>query len=101
MNIDELKKLDEALDLDRDTRLARDRMIAGIAGVRSADQLWDLYRTLAIPAGAPMIQLVETQRAIYWAVAAVAQITSAHPELLEKLVLDVQEYGLAHIQGRA
>jgi hypothetical protein len=95
----DLAAVDRALGLDEDTRAARDKLINGVAGVWSEEQLWELYRGHAIPPGAPLVQLTETRRAIRWAVAALSQIVT-DPTRLASLVESVQAAGLEELRGR-
>lgn len=90
--------VNSAFQADPGTRRARDRMLAELNRVSSAEDLWAVYRNTAIPAGAPLIQTIETQRAIYWTIAALAQVLSTRPEALQTMVEEVREYGLAQLQ---
>lgn len=96
----EIPDLDKALGLDDDTRAARDRMLAGISGAATADQVWELYRQVAMPPGAPLVQLVETRRAIFWALSAAGIIASKSPERFTHILEDVQRFGMEEIKGR-
>jgi hypothetical protein len=87
-----------AFELDPNTRKARDRLVEQLKRVSSAEELWEVYRTTAIPAGAPLIQSVETQRAIFWTIAAMAQVLSIRPDALYTMVEEVREYGLSQLQ---
>ena len=90
--------VNSAFQMDPDTRKARDRMLAELNRISSAEDLWSVYRNTAIPAGAPLIQTVETQRAVYWTIAALAQVLSTRPEVLQSMVEEVREYGLTQLQ---
>lgn len=57
-------------------RAAADKLVQGLAGVRTFDQLWSLYRSAALPAEAPLLQVAETRRTLLWAVAAMSSIAA-------------------------
>lgn len=97
MNIPDI---DKALGLDDDTRAARDRLLAGISGAATAEQVWELYRQVAIPAGAPLVQLVETRRAIFWALSAAGIIAGKSPERFNRILEDLQRRGMDELKGR-
>lgn len=94
-----LEAIDRALDLDEDTRAVRNRMLATLSTVQTAEQLWDLYRSTALPPGAPLIQVIETRRAVFWAFAAAAAIAQ-DPERMRRILNDLQDFGMRELQGR-
>lgn len=95
-----LKRLDEVFGLDDDTRAVRDRMMNSLSRCSTAADLWELYRSTAIPAGAPLVQLHETRVAIYWTIAALGQVLGTQPDALNRLLVEVSEFGLSQVQRR-
>ena len=91
-------KLDNVFHVEPEAKAARDKVLIGLGGVRSAADLWELYRTTAIPPGAPLVQITETQRTIYWTIAALGHVLATRPEMLNQFLLDVSQYGLDQLQ---
>lgn len=96
---DALNRIDAALNLDEDTRAARNRMLSTVLGVKTAEELWETYRSVAMPPNAPAVQINETRRAIYWAATAMAQLMTAHPERVPMILQGIQEHGMAELRG--
>ena len=90
-----------ALNLDAEAVAQRDQMLGALTNVRSADELWDLYRTYAIPPNAHQVQLVETRRAIFWAVSAVASLMGGdHHARLLNIIQGVQVQAEAELRAQ-
>lgn len=103
MNHADLSGLDKALNLDASTLAARDHLLRELRNVRTAEGLWDLYRTAAIPPGAHQVQLAETRRAIFWAVSAVASLmngSEADHERLITILQGVQSHAEAELRSQ-
>lgn len=98
LNHTALDAIDRAFNIDDETRGARNRMLATLGSVNSAEALWNLYREAAVPPGAPLMQLTETRRAIFWAVSAVATIGAQDPERLGKILDEVQKFAEAELR---
>lgn len=92
--------LDAALGLDPAAVAQRDQMLGALAKVRSADELWELYRSGAVPPGAPQVQLVETRRAIFWAASAMASLMGGDHARLLNIIQGVQAHAETELRAQ-
>lgn len=99
--MDEIDRLFQNLGIpaDEEARSMGRYMLSSIANLTTAEQVWELYRDTAIAPGSPPLQLHETRRAIFWALAVAAQI-AADPVRLNQVVAGVRDDAITQLRRR-